>query len=62
MSTSNMLQEFRDDLQKSKFKPVVEIYNQWTYTFLEINGNRRVAIANPRGQFVSYEKLSNPLP
>lgn len=56
MSVSTMLEEFRNDLA---IQPKVEtrVFNDWKYTFIEVASGVRVAISDPRGRFVSYEKL-----
>lgn len=57
MSTSIMLDEMRTDMKEPEAKIESRIFNEWTYTFVETCKGVRVAISDPRGHFVSYEKL-----
>lgn len=57
MSASSMLAEMRGDMKEPGVKIEKKIFNEWTYTFMETAKGVRVAISDPRGRFVSYEKL-----
>jgi hypothetical protein len=59
MSISTMYGEFKADMQNAS-KVEAFVFNEWHYTFIETCRGATVAISDPRGRFVSYEKLPGP--